>query len=177
MNLQQVLDEILVTEGGFVDDIDDPGGATKYGVTIKTLSESRGTLCTVEDVQNLAVEEAKEIFTVRYFLKPKINKLPEELQAQMLDISINSGPGTAIRLLQEVLNLAGFGCSVDGGIGPKTIAAAEAAQQAMGGFLTNALVERRELFYKSLARRRPSSAKFLKGWLRRADLFRVDVQC
>ncbi|MEN8741142.1 MAG: glycosyl hydrolase 108 family protein, partial [Phaeobacter gallaeciensis] len=35
--VEEIAREIVAREGGFVNDPDDPGGATKYGVTIHTM--------------------------------------------------------------------------------------------------------------------------------------------
>jgi len=35
--VRQIAEEIVAREGGYVNDPDDPGGATKYGVTIGTM--------------------------------------------------------------------------------------------------------------------------------------------
>ena len=35
--ITSIADEIIAREGGFVDDPDDPGGATNHGVTIHTM--------------------------------------------------------------------------------------------------------------------------------------------
>ena len=37
LSVNQIADRIIAREGGFVDDPDDPGGATQHGVTIGTL--------------------------------------------------------------------------------------------------------------------------------------------
>ena len=41
-DIEEMTAEIVRREGGFVNDPDDPGGATKYGVTIHTLRAQRG---------------------------------------------------------------------------------------------------------------------------------------
>ena len=67
--------EIVRREGGFVNDPDDPGGATKYGVTNHTLRALRGR-ATVDDVKALTEAEAVEIFKGQYFERPKITNCP-----------------------------------------------------------------------------------------------------
>lgn len=36
-SIDEIADEIARREGGYVNDVDDPGGATKYGVTIHAM--------------------------------------------------------------------------------------------------------------------------------------------
>ena len=65
-DIEEMTAEIVRREGGFVNDPDDPGGATKYGVTIHTLRALRGP-ATVADVQALTEAEAIVIFKSQYF--------------------------------------------------------------------------------------------------------------
>ena len=175
MTVEQLLEDVLRREGGYIDHKSDRGGATKYGITQATLSTHLGREVTKDEVRNLDKELAKEIYKADYYFTPRINTLPEELQAQIFDICVNSGPRKAIKILQQVLNLAGFECSQDGMLGPKTRKAAEDAQAAMGPYLTNAIVEAREHFYRSIVAANPSQSVFLKGWLARAKEFRIEV--
>ena len=71
-DIEEMTAEIVRREGGFVNDPDDPGGATKYGVTIHTLRALRGR-ATVDDVKALTEAEAVEIFKGQYFERPEIN--------------------------------------------------------------------------------------------------------
>ena len=169
----EMIEAILKREGGFVDHPADRGGPTKYGVTQKTLTSWRGKSVDANDVRALREDEAKEIFRTRYYVAPKIDRLPQLIQPLAFDMSINHGPGTAIRLLQQVLNDNQQPCQIDGGIGDETLGCAQAAVDKLGNKLIEDLVERRIDLYRSIAKRDPSQRVFLKGWLQRAREFTV----
>ena len=74
--------EIVAREGGYVNDPDDPGGATKFGVTIATMRRLGLDLTgdgkvTTADVRRLTREKAEEIFVEHYFRRPRIAELPD----------------------------------------------------------------------------------------------------
>lgn len=171
--VDQMIEDILRREGGFVDHPNDRGGPTNFGVTLKTLMAFRGRPLSGEDVRRMAVEEARDIYRSNYFLRPKIDQLPALLQPQIFDMAINHGPGTAVKLLQKVLTEAGHPCSTDGGIGDETTTCAKAAVSALGNALSNLLVEKRIDFYEAIIDRDASQGVFLRGWLRRANEFRA----
>jgi lysozyme family protein len=58
-DIEEMTAEIVRREGGFVNDPDDQGGATKYGVTIHTLRALRDR-ATVYDMQVNAAANAKD---------------------------------------------------------------------------------------------------------------------
>jgi lysozyme family protein len=165
-----MLDGIVSREGGYVNNPDDRGGPTNYGITQATLSAWLGRPASVAEVQNLDVATAKAIYARNYYTGPHIDQLPSLIQPVMLDAAVNSGPGKAVQWLQQVLNASGYGpLAVDGGIGPATIAAANAAATAMGPALNKALIEIRRSFLQGLATSNPSQAVFEKGWMARCD--------
>lgn len=169
-DLDTMLDEIITREGGYVNNPNDPGGPTKYGITQATLGAYLGRQASVEDVQNLDVATAKTIYAANYLKKPGIDKLPDLIQPVMLDAAVNSGPGQSVKFLQQVLNDSGYGpLTVDGGLGPKTNGAAAKAAADLGKDLNRRLVEKRRAFLKALVASRPSSAVFEKGWMARCD--------
>jgi lysozyme family protein len=168
---------ILKHEGGFVDDVLDRGGATNLGITQETLSNWRGVQVSKQDVKDLTEEEAREIYQRNYLEKPKIDMLPfPHPQVFVFDMAVNHGPGRGIKICQKTINKAGFGTiSVDGGMGPATAAAAAKAQEEMGPYFQNAMVEERKAFYEKIMANDPSQERFRNGWTNRANSFILEV--
>lgn len=181
-SVQEIADEIIAREGGYVNDPDDPGGATKYGVTIHTMRrlgldlDADGRV-TGRDVQRLSREQARDIFIKHYFEAPGIARLPEVLQPTVFDMYVNAG-ANAVRILQRLLGKMGHPVAVDGVIGPQTAGAAAAAADEAPDHIADAYgIERRNYYYR-LADSRPASRKFATtragtkgGWIRRAEAF------
>lgn len=174
---------IVAREGGYVDHPDDPGGATKHGVTIHTLRrlglDTDGDGDTDrDDVRLLTVNDAIGIFRDHCYRKPGIWRLPEPLQPSVFDMQVNAG-ANAGRILQSLLNRIGFGpVTVDGVIGPATGDATHRAHDAMGSLLVDAYgIERRDYYYR-IAERNPRLRGFARrrdggkgGWIARAEEF------
>lgn len=174
--VDEMIDDILEHEGGFVDHPADRGGPTNFGVTQGTLSDWLDRSATVEEVRNLDVADARKIYRTNYFEKPRLHLLPEPLQAQAFDIAVNMGPSRAVKLIQSTINSAGFGpIAVDGIMGPTTATKAADAQRAMGPLLNDAIVEERKAFYVRICERDPTQKVFLTGWIRRAESFLVEL--
>lgn len=181
-NVRQIAEEIVAREGGFVNDPDDPGGATNHGVTIGTLRRlgidvNRDSRIDVADVKALTRAQAVEIYLEHYFRRPGIAALPEVLQASVFDMYVNAG-GNAVKILQRLLTDMGFPCDPDGAIGPQTIRAAQMAYEAAPSHLADAYGIARRNYYYALADSRPASRKFARrkdggkgGWITRAEEF------
>lgn len=149
------LPRVLAHEGGYVDHKLDPGGATNLGVTLGTLSAYRGKPCTKGDVKALTPATVAPIYEASYWRAACCDKLPAGVDYMIFDLAVNSGPSRARKFLQRVA-----GVTVDGEVGPKTLAAVN----ALGGRAMIArLSEDREAFYRSLG----TFPTFGQGWLRR----------
>ncbi len=133
---------------------------TQYGVTLSTYRELINSKATEEDLKKLTREKAKDIFKKDYYERYKINKLPDYMQHNVLDMAINSGPGTAIKLLQKQI-----GTDIDNAIGPNTIKAAE--NYNMPGQFNNIYGSNRVSYYEDLVKNNKSKSKFLEGWKNR----------
>lgn len=180
--VREIADEIVRREGGFVNDPDDPGGATKFGVTIHTMRRLGLDLTgdgdvDVEDVRALSRAQAVDIFVSHYFEKPRISLLPQVLQPSVFDMYVNAG-AAAVRILQRLLRQMGYEVAVDGILGPQTADAAEDAAHPDPVILRDAYGVARRNYYFRIADGRPASRKYARtraggkgGWIRRAEDF------
>jgi lysozyme family protein len=180
--VRAITEEIIAREGGYVNDPDDPGGATKYGVTIGTMRRlgldlDRDGRVTPADVRRLTRAQAADIFIEHYFVRTRVAELPEVLQATVYDMYVNAG-GNAVKILQRLIRDMRIEVVVDGVIGPRTIAAAERAVAAAPARIADAYGIARRNYYYALADARPASRKFARrrdggkgGWILRAEEF------
>ncbi len=178
----EIAQNILKSEGGYVNDPDDPGGPTKWGVTLKTLQRLRRDITgdgrvDLQDVRALTPEHAIEIFVQEYFYRLKINKLPIILHPSVFDMNVNAGTASII-ILQSVLSEFGQNVTRDGIIGFQTITAANSVAQRAPDHLVDAYGIARRDHYLMLADRRPSLRKFARtrtgekgGWIKRTEQF------
>jgi lysozyme family protein len=181
-SVTDIADEIIAREGGYVNDPDDPGGATNFGVTIHTMRRLGLDLdgdgdVDPADVRRLSRGQARDIYVDHYFRRPGIARLPEVLQPSVFDMYVNAG-GNAVRILQRLLGDFGQPATVDGVIGPRTAAAAQSAFLVAPAHLADAYGIARRNYYYALADRRPASRKFARrrdggkgGWIVRAEEF------
>ena len=164
MTPDDLIDDILRREGGFVDHPADRGGPTKYGITQATLANHRGRPVNVDDVRNLTETEAREIYEKLYLRQPKFDRIEyRPLQALLLDCAVNHGPVRATMWLQQAA-----GVLDDGVIGPVTL---EAVHKMDGGLLYRRVLARRCRFYGRLVTRDPGQAAFAAGWAARVAEF------
>jgi len=182
MTVRQIAEEIVDREGGFVNDPDDPGGATKFGVTIHTMRRLGLDLTgdgeiDVADIRALSRSQAVEIFITHYFDKPRIGLLPEILRPSVFDMYVNAG-GNAVKILQRLLRDMGYAVAVDGALGPQTAGAAQDAAAPDPIALRDAYGVARRNYYFRIADRRPASRKYARtraggkgGWITRAEEF------
>lgn len=182
ISVREIASEIVRREGGYVNDPDDPGGPTNFGVTIHTMRNLKIDLdgdgdVDIQDVKLLTIELATDIFVKHYFERPRIDLLPTDLQASVFDMYVNAG-GNAIKILQRLVADFGESTTVDGANGPNTAAAVQRAYDKSKGFFVDAYGIARRNYYYSLADRRPSSRKYATrrdggkgGWIVRAEDF------
>jgi lysozyme family protein len=180
--VKQIAEEIVAREGGYVNDPADPGGATNHGVTIHTLRRlgldlDRDGQVTAADVRRLTRAQAVEIYLRHYFERPRLAELPVALQASVFDMYVNAG-SNAVKILQRLLTTLGWPLVDDGVIGPKTLAAARLAAEAMPNTLADAYGVARRNYYYALGDARPVSRKYCRrrdggkgGWIVRAEAF------
>ena len=152
-HFDEIIEKVLEHEGGFVDDPDDLGGQTNFGITKRFYPDL--------DIKNLTKEEAKQIYYDDYWLKNKVNKMPSELKHIYFDMCINMGKKTAVKILQGASIGKGSNIALDGGLGANTFKAIQDLE-----------VERvrayRVKYYVDIINKKPEQEKFYYGWVRRS---------
>ena len=108
-NFSTCLDFTLKWEGsGYTDDPRDPGGATKWGVTLNTLAHWRGKPTTKSDVMGLTREEASAIYRNHYWDTINADALARGVDLMGFDIAVNMGAGRSLGWLAECKNMRPF---------------------------------------------------------------------
>jgi len=151
-NFEDCLARVLASEGGFVNNLKDPGGMTNLGCTKAVWEEFVGHPVSEADMRALIPADVTPLYKRKYWDKVAGDQLPSGLDYAVFDAAINSGPGRAVKWLQEVA-----GMPADGAIGPKTLA-------AIADFTPTNLIahynDKRLQFLESL----PTWPTFGKGW-------------
>ncbi len=123
-SFDEAVETILRLEGGskITNDPNDPGGLTRYGVSLRANPELGA-----DGIRKLTKAGAKAIYLEKYWKPSKAESLPEVLRLPIFDSAVNQGVTGSAKLLQRALNELGYGLEVDGKIGPRTLAAVKKA--------------------------------------------------
>lgn len=184
--VDEMIDDILKHEGGYVDHKSDKGGATNHGISLRYAKGIGLDLdgdgdTDKDDIRLVTPEVARKLYKEDFLYTPRIDILPDYLEPQMFDMAVNHGPPRAITMLQRSLNMLRSIAGVelapledDGVMGKRTRLMAEAVTEKLGkSVVNNKLVDMRVSFFEAIVRRDPSQKAFIKGWLRRAESFRM----
>lgn len=148
MTFDQAFEFVFQEEGGYVNDPNDSGGETKFGISKRA---HPGV-----DIKSLTKKTVRPIY-LDYWNEVKADILPPQLRLQVFDFGFHAGGTRSIKLLQRL-------CEVkqDGKIGAITLGAAKelSAIEFCGGRIN---------YYHNLVKRRPKDRRFLKGWIARSN--------
>ena len=151
-NFDKAIDKVLVNEGGYVNDPNDKGGETKFGISKRAYPNV--------DIKNLTTDEAKAIYKKDYWDKVKGDDIESEYIAyELFDTAVNMGVRTASKIAQAVCE-----AHPDGFIGTNTLKLLNGMDEEL--FVTKyklAKIAR----YTYLVKTRPANRKFLFGWINR----------
>ena len=174
MLADELLEELLEREGGYVNHRADRGGPTKFGIT-EAVARANGFAGAMRDLPR---EEALAIYRRLYWLRPGFNSVAARaprVAAELFDTGVNMGPGVAATFLQRALTALNRGGAdyadlvPDGRIGAGTLAALDSFMKVRGAsgeiVLLRALEALQGERYLRLAENRPANEAFLYGWL------------
>ena len=175
MNVDELIDELIEREGGYVSHPADKGGPTRYGIT-DAVARAHGYAGAMAELPR---EEAEAIYRRLYWLRPRFDRVAEQcprLAAELFDTGANMGPAVAATFLQRALTALNRGGEdypdlvPDGRIGPATLGALDAFLKVRGAgrgetVLLRAVEALQGERYLRLAEKRPANEAFLYGWL------------
>lgn len=168
-----IIDGVIATEGGYVNDPKDRGGETMYGITA-AVARANGY---IGEMRDMPIGVARIIYRKRYVEDPgfdRVLKIDETIGVELIDTGVNMGTARAGEFLQRWLN--GFNSEgkyqplfVDGRIGQVSADALRAfltwrgkdGRTALLRGLNGAQAER----YLEIAEARTEQKKFLFGWV------------
>lgn len=184
-SFERALRFTLAWEGDkkFTQDPNDPGGATKYGVSLRFLKDlplkeadlDGDGVITWKDVAALDEETASRIYRGYFWDRLNCDKLPEALAMVLFDTAVNCGRSRAVKWLQY-----GLGVKMDGIAGSRTV---EAAERLNGVYqstsdatrvLARLVITCRRVHYWMLTEQKWAK-KYIKGWLARVDALEDEV--
>lgn len=155
------IDFVLRHEGGLVDNPNDAGELTNFGLSLKSYPQLGA-----DGIRNLTVDQARAIYWTDWWLPHLFGQFPAPIGAKVFDCAVNTGAVTAIRLFQTACNQLGANLTLDGHVGPRTLDAARVLNgPKLRDLYTSALVAH----YQALVDANPSNAEFLDGWIARAN--------
>lgn len=147
---------VIGTEGGYVNDPNDPGGETIYGITRRDHADlwvlGRPTL-----------EQAKQRYREQYWERAGCHKLPAPWDLLVFDMGVNQGNLPAVRTIQTALRIP-----ADGIVGPQTIGACKRATRED---VAMALAHRALRYAQTRG-----FAGYGLGWLKRTYLIAMDAE-
>ncbi|MFS6935306.1 glycoside hydrolase family 108 protein [Klebsiella oxytoca] len=179
MTKDQIFNAILEKEGGYVNNPNDKGGPTNWGIT-QAVARAHGYN---GDMRNLTRQQALNILEADYWYGPRfdqVSAVSPDIAAELCDTGVNMGPAVAARFLQRVLNVMNNqgglypDIAIDGQIGPRTIAALNSYLISRGSTSTRVMLKALNSLqgarYIDLSEQRPANKTFTFGWFERVAL-------
>ena len=101
-NREFSIKKTLGYEGGYCNDPGDPGGPTKYGITIIDVRLYVKHDATAADVKALTVAQAIDIYRAKYWAKVDGDNKPDGVDFATFDYGVNSGVGRGNKVFAKV---------------------------------------------------------------------------
>lgn len=161
-----------------MDNHNDPGGATNYGISLRWLvkqGEIDGQLIgdfdgdgdvDIDDIRAMDREQASLLYRQHWWDRYDYGRIHDVWTAtKIFDMAVNMGAPQAHKLVQRALAAAEHPVTVDGAFGPRSLKAVNACDPCL---LKGALRATQAAFYRYLVLMKPKFEEFESGWLRRA---------
>lgn len=133
------VEQLFTFEGGYVNDKNDLGGKTKFGITESTWNAfGKKINPNAKNVGEITREDAKKVYQQKYYLNTQASKIDDPALAYLyFDTSVIMGENDANRFLKQ------------------------------SGGDVNKFIELRKKYHSDRVIQRPDQSKFFKGWMNR----------
>ena len=151
----------------YTNDPNDKGGPTKFGITLRVYRSFYNMDATAEDIQNMTVDKAKNLYLTLYWLELNCDKiLNDPIAIAIFDTAVLYGPGTSARLAQKTVNAIGLFLKVDGDLGDESVTKLNQLKgdefiDVFRGLVLNRITE--------VVSKIPTDKEYEAGWSKRAD--------
>ncbi len=168
---EKALPVILAHEGGYSDDPNDPGGATKYGISLRFLRTQGLDLdgdgdVDGDDVRGITMTAALAIYRARIWDREGYGRIvDQQVATKLFDMAVNLGPFRAHRLCQHALRACVEDVEVDGVLGSESVKAINDCEPRE---LLLELCKQHERYYDTLCELKPRFEVYRRGWMKRA---------
>lgn len=150
---EEAVKKTIDAEGGYVNDPDDPGGETKFGISKRAFPG--------EDIASLTIERAKQIYLMNYWKPVKGDEILDQPIAEAIfDFAVNAGVFTAVQLAQRAVEVKD-----DGAFGPATLTAINTCDPEI--FVLRYTIEKVRK-YTGIVQKDKTKLKYYVGWILRA---------
>lgn len=176
-DFSKAISMIMAHEGGLVNNKNDPGEITNFGISLKFLKshieedvDKDGDI-DAQDILKLTREQAVHIYKTQWWDKYNYGAiLDQTIATKIFDFAVNMGASKAHSLMQTSLNNAfSLKLSCDGVLGPATIHTINCIHDGdEEQILITEYCNTVWSFYQSLIRKNPKLKVFEKGWKNRA---------
>jgi lysozyme family protein len=142
----------LVHEGGYVNNPDDKGGPTNFGIT---QADMPGV-----DMRAITPEQAMEYYREHYWKDLYSQIDSQDVADKLFDMGVLTGVGEAVKLLQRSLSI-----TADGVFGHGTLTAVN----QVGDSLLDDYRATLRAHYEAIVAAHPVDAEFIDGWENRVN--------
>jgi lysozyme family protein len=157
-------------EGGFSWDENDPGGPTKYGISLATIESLNLDIdgdgkTDIKDVRAMTYDQAKSIYKKQYWDKAYLDECEDQRVAnRIMDIIVNTGHGGAMEICSRAL----LSCTLDMKSYSGFDEIIDMVNIINDDIMVISLRSEQAGYYRVLAERNQKLKRFLRGWLNRA---------
>lgn len=159
---KSIVENILLYEGGYINNPSDPGGETNFGISKRSYP--------MLDIKNITREDAIDIYYSDYYLINNIDAVCDyDIATKLMNMFVNMGAKNAQKIMCRSLRACDFQCDENTPDISKLISVInDMTKQNRNREILVALRSEMAGYYRSLAGEKPTLKTFLKGWLKRA---------